>query len=199
MRALIGVLAAIAFAASASAQEGGLTSADRKRPVRPSIEQRPAFMSRSLWRSGLAFALVGPLIGLAFFLGLVAASGAIARTDLSLLDQALAMLTFVPMLLIGAYAIGAPAAFAVGVVVAHAAGRGVRKTGSFGASLVVGAAVSLLMAFSLDEFVLPHPHDDSTPLLGPQMWLAAAGIGAASAAICSSFFLWRRDRRGGAL
>jgi hypothetical protein len=151
-------------------------------------------MSRSLWRSGLAFALVGPLIGLAFFLGLVAASGAIARTDMSVFEQALAMLTFVPMLLIGAYSIGAPAAFAVGVVMAHATRRGVRKAASVAASLAVGAAISMLMAFSLDELVLPRPHGDSTPLLGPQMWLAAAGIGAASAAICSFFFLWR-DRR----
>ena len=151
-------------------------------------------MSRSPWPSGLAFALVGPLIGLALFLGLVAASGAIARTDLSLLDQALAMLTFVPMLLIGAYAIGAPAAFAVGVVMALAARRGVHKAASVAASLVVGAAISMLMAFSLDEFVLPRPHGDATPWLGPQMWLAAAGIGAAAAAICGFFFLWR-DRR----
>jgi hypothetical protein len=51
------------------------------------------------------------------------------------------------------------------------------------------------MIFALDEFVLPHPHGDSAPLLGLQMWLAAAGIGAASATICSFFFLWRRDRR----
>jgi hypothetical protein len=151
-------------------------------------------MSRSPWRSGLAFALVGPLVGLTIFVGMAAASGDIARTDMSLLEQALAMLTFVPMLLIGAYAIGAPAAFAVGVVMAHAARRGVHKAASVAASLVVGAAISMLMIFTLDECVLPRPHGDSTPLLGPQMWLAVAGIGAASAAICSFFFLWRERR-----
>jgi hypothetical protein len=152
-------------------------------------------MSQSPWRSGVMFALVGPLVGLAIFLGLAAASGAIARTDMSLLDQALAMSSLAPMLLIGAYAVGAPGAFAVGVLMAHATQRGVHKAGSVAASLVIGAGISMLMIFALDEFVLPHPHGDSAPLLGLQMWLVTAGIGAASAAICSFFFLWRRDRR----
>jgi hypothetical protein len=78
---------------------------------------------------------------------------------------------------------------------AYASRRGLRKTTSLAACLVIGAAISMLMAFALDELVLPRPHGDSTPLLGPQMWFAAAGIGAVSAAICSIFFLWRRARR----
>ena len=49
--------------------------------------------------------------------------------------------------------------------------------------------------FALDEFVLPHPHGDAAPLLGFQMWLATAGIGGLSAAICVFFFLWRFYRR----
>jgi hypothetical protein len=152
-------------------------------------------MSRSPWRSGLAFALVGPLVGLAIFVGLAAASGDIARTDMSLLAQALAMSSLAPMLLIGAYAVGAPGAFAVGALMAHASGRGVHRAKSVAASLAVGAGISTLMIFALDEFVLPRPHGDSTPLLGSQMWLAVAGVGGASAAICSVFFLWRRARR----
>jgi len=165
---------------------------ERAQPI-----EKACLMSRSPWRSGVAFALVGPLVGLAIFLSLAAASGAIARTDMSLLDQALAMSSLAPMLLIGAYAVGAPGAFAVGVLMAHATGRGVHKAASVAASLVVGAGISMLMIFALDEFALPHPHGDLAPLLGLQMWLATAGIGAASAAICSFFFLWRR--RGGTL
>jgi hypothetical protein len=53
----------------------------------------------------------------------------------------------------------------------------------------------MLMIFALDEFVLPHPHGDAAPLLGFQMWLATAGIGGLSAAICVFFFLWRFYRR----
>jgi hypothetical protein len=83
--------------------------------MRAANREDSSFLWPSLWRWGVAFALVGPLIGLALLLALVSASGAIARTDMSTLDQALAMLTFAPMLLIGAYAVGAPGAFAAGV------------------------------------------------------------------------------------
>jgi hypothetical protein len=140
------------------------------------------------------FALVGPLLGLTIALILVVASGDIARTDMSLIDQLLAMLSFVPMLLIGAYVVGAPGAFAVGVIMAYASRRAVNKAWLAAANVIIGAAISMLMIFGLDEFVLPHPHGDATPLLGFQMWLTIAGVGAVSAAICTFFFLWRLSR-----
>jgi hypothetical protein len=148
-------------------------------------------MSGSIWRSGAILAFVGPLLGLTIVLGFVLASGATARTDMSLMDQLLAMLTFAPMLLIGAYVVGAPGAFAVGVTIELLSRRAVPKLGTVAASVLLGAAISLLMITGLDEFVLPHPHGDATPLLGLQTRLAIAGVGALSAAICVSFFLWR--------
>lgn len=151
-------------------------------------------MAQSPWRTGLAFALIGPLLGLGFALTLVTASGAIARTDLSMLDQALAMLTFVPMLLIAAYVIGAPAAFAVGATTQALIRRGVNEGAIIAASVAIGAAISMLLTCGLDEFVLPHPHGDAAPLLGLQMWLTVGGIGGVAAAVCSIAILWRRRR-----
>jgi hypothetical protein len=152
-------------------------------------------MSRSIWRSGAIFALVGPLLGLTIALSFVLASGVTARTDMSLIDQGLAMLTFAPMLLVGAYVVGAPGAFAVGVTIELLSRRAVHKLGMVAASVLLGAAISLLMISALDEFVLPHPHGDATPLLGLQTRLGIAGVGALSAAICVFFFLWRFHRR----
>jgi hypothetical protein len=152
-------------------------------------------MSRSIWRSGAIFVAVGPLLGLTIALSLVLASGVTARTDMSLMDQLLTMLTFAPMLVIGAYVVGAPGAFAVGVITELLSRRATHKGWMVAASVFIGAAISMLMIFALDEFVLPHPHGDAAPLLGFQMWLATAGIGGLSAAICVFFFLWRFDRR----
>jgi len=152
-------------------------------------------MSGSIWRSGAILAFVGPLLGLTIVLGFVLASGATARTDMSLMDQLLAMLTFAPMLLIGAYVVGAPGAFAVGVTIELLSRRAVPKLGTVAASVLLGAAISLLTISALDEFALPHPHGDATPLLGLQTRLGVAGVGAVSAAICVFFFLWRFHRR----
>jgi hypothetical protein len=126
---------------------------------------------------------------------LVLASGELARTDMSLLDQGLAILSFAPMLLIGAYIVGAPGAFAVGAVLAYGYKRAFHKGATVAASVFVGAAISMLMISGLDEWVLPHPHGDAAPLLGLQTRLAVAGVGAVSAAICSVFSLWRLHRR----
>ena len=123
---------------------------------------------------------------------LVVASGDIARTDMSLIDQALAFMTFAPMLFIAAYVIGAPAAFAVGAATQALSARAVPRSAIVAATVVIGAAISMLITFGLDEFALPHPHGDAAPLLGLHIGLVVAGIGGVSAAICSGALLWRR-------
>lgn len=145
-------------------------------------------------RSAVWFALVGPAVGFAmmFAVTLAGISWQIVtrRSDAVLLDgslvsTALGFLTVIPVLLIGAYVVGAPAAFAVGAATRWMSNRAFSKLWIVAASLVIGAGISMATIYWLDEFVIPHPHLDSAPMFGPRMWVIVGGVGAASAVMCT--------------
>ncbi|MBR0827885.1 hypothetical protein JQ596_20340 [Bradyrhizobium manausense] len=145
-------------------------------------------------RSAVWFALVGPAVGFAmmFAVSLARLSWQIVmrRSDAVLLDDSLAstalgFVTVIPVLLIGAYVVGAPAAFAVGAATRLMSDRAVSTLWIVAASLLIGAGISMATIYGLDEFVIPHPHLDSAPMFGPRMWVIVGAVGAASAVMCT--------------
>jgi hypothetical protein len=157
-------------------------------------------MSRSIWKSAAWFALIGPLVGAAVALCLLLASFVyyvfFARDEYtSLAENFLALLADALIILFAAYPIGGPGAFAAGATMELLSRRADRR-GSSAAALLVGAAISMLVVYGLDEFVLPHPHGDAAPAFGPTIWLLAGGVGGLSAAICC--YVSSRRRAGSA-
>jgi hypothetical protein len=141
-----------------------------------------------IWKSGLGLAIVGPLIGyglLAIALGVTA----LGHRDEAPPDEPsfFLLLTLLLLALLGAYLIGAPAAFAVGATKEAMRRRGCTMPWILLVNLVLGSALSGTAMFVLDMHMLPHPHLDAAPLFGRGMWLTAAAIGAVAAVICTLF------------
>jgi len=137
---------------------------------------------------------MGPAVGFAMmfavslagiFWQLVMRSSDAVLPNGSLVSTALGVLTLIPVLLIGAYVVGAPAAFAVGAATRWMSNRAFSKSWIVAASLLIRAGISMATIYWLDEFVIPHPHLGSAPMFGPRMWVIVGGVGAASAVMCT--------------
>jgi hypothetical protein len=155
---------------------------------------------RAVWRSAFSFALAGPMIGF----GLAAAAGSatfawralVKGEDVAPPDGALSALAPLLILaLVGAYAVGAPAAFIVGAAMRAMSERVFSAPAIVATAVLIGAAVSAATVYTLDEYALPHPHLGAAPMFGASAWAFAGGVGALSAAICALAAL-RRDGRG---
>jgi hypothetical protein len=150
-------------------------------------------MSRSIWKSCLCFALVGPAVGATMVLCLIAANFAFHDfIDMPPTEQSLTLLAYAAILFIGGYIVGGPAALATGTVAEIMSRRAFGERWIVAANILVGAAISMATIYGLDEYVLPHPHGDAAPGLGPHIWLLTAAVGALSAAICTFVFMRRR-------
>ncbi|WP_158817313.1 hypothetical protein [Methylocapsa sp. S129] len=153
-------------------------------------------MSRSIWKSAVWFAFVGPPVGAAIAVGLLLAS--VAFREFFEQDHRISLMEMVPALLVdaaiifaAAYPIGGPAAFGAGAAIEIMSKRAFGRASCIAASILIGAALSTLIVYGLDEYVLPHPHGDAAAGFGPHIWLSVGGVGALSAAICSYVFLRR--------
>ena len=152
-------------------------------------------MAGSVWKASLQFTLVGPMVGLAIALGILAMNGALAiffwRAAPSPPHCCLPWRPLSSWSRRLCHIVGAPAA--------------VRGWGDNGLHVGLGrdhATDSLWPTFwspgwispadeiyGLDEFVVPHPHLGASPLLGPSIWLLpVAAIGSAAAVICVLLF-----------
>jgi hypothetical protein len=161
-----------------------------------------------IWSTAFRFALWGPLAG--FFLAVSLYFVAVAGSELAALSSSeirdpnhsemlLGMvrfwLSFLPLELFAAYAIGAPGAFAAGMAMYIMRGRSFRAAWAVAVSMAAGAAISTVDVFFLDVFIIPRPHGDPKPyVFGPGLWLIVGVIGAVSAAICSLVVL-RNSRK----
>ncbi len=101
----------------------------------------------------------------------------------SLTENFLALLADALIILAAAYPIGGPGAFAAGATM-EIVSRRAHRSASIAAALVIGAAISMLVVYGVDEYVLPHPHGDAAPAFGASIWLLAGAVGGLSAGIC---------------
>jgi hypothetical protein len=153
------------------------------------------WVSRSVWKSALQFALVGPLVGLAIVLGLAVANVArlmilghaseIAPPDGSAAVILLKVLPFILVLFAAAFVVGAPGAFVAGAAMQWMRERCFGTIWIVGANALIGFAVSYLTFSGFNEYVLPHPHLDPAPAFEPSMAVAIGVVGALSAIICT--------------
>jgi hypothetical protein len=150
----------------------------------------------SIWKSALRFALFGPLVGYAIVV-LVLLVTAIRHRNLAPPDVSLISLLLTPYLLalVGAYIVGAPAAFVVGAANYAMGERGQKIKWIVVANVLLGSVISGLTIYAIDEFVMPHPHLGQAPMFGKQIWLLVSGIGGAVALICTLFVRLRLSHK----
>src|SRR6476660_7076520 len=101
---------------------------------------------------------MGPAVGFAMmfavslagiFWQLVMRSSDAVLPNGSLVSTALGVLTLIPVLLIGAYVVGAPAAFAVGAATRWMSNRAFSKSCIVVANLLIGAGISMATIYWL--------------------------------------------------
>jgi len=129
----------------------------------------------SIWRPTLGFAAFGPLVGyIPVALFLVATEFPLRyASDVELLAAQL------PLLLVGAYIVGTPAAFVVGAMRHVMREKGIGSLWILAVNVLLGSTISALTICVLDICFFARPHE--------RVWLIVGALGGVAAWICSVF------------